>query len=399
MGIVTGYLRSLNTNQLDPYPVHKLKRVDRPTTRIDDHLIKRIDGRDSGFNKASRGEYGLHLQEEMSRNSCKYPLGATFDMMQDHLRDCDQFNNPVANHKAPISDDPVVITRHIKELAYFLRSDLVGICELPSYAVLSHHISHGRPVECHHKYAIAILIDQDWKTSEASYGNDWISGAQSYIGYSTSGFIAHILADYIRGLGYPALASYSNSYQVAVPPILLWAGLGEMSRIGDCVVNPFLGPRFKAAVVTTDLPLVIDKPIDFGLQDFCSKCKKCARECPSSALSFGEKEYYKGYERWPLDVKKCVSMRAANKVGVNCGTCMTVCPWNKPFTPFHRFIQWSMRNIPVSRNFAVWCDDLMGYGKPNLSNKWWLDLENVEGKLEIPKFAGSRRGKNLRHKK
>jgi hypothetical protein len=52
------------------------------------------------------------------------------------------------------------------------------------------------------------------------------------------------------------------NYQVVVPPILLLAGLGEMCRIGDVVLNPFLGPRFKAAVVTTDLPLAADKPID-----------------------------------------------------------------------------------------------------------------------------------------
>ena len=101
--------------------------------------------------------------------------------------------------------------------------------------------------------------------------------------YSASGFIACILADYIRRLGYPARAHHARNYQVVLPPILLWAGLGEMSRIGDCVLHPFLGPRFKAAVVTTDLPLLPDKPIDFGLQDFCSKCKKCARECPSGA--------------------------------------------------------------------------------------------------------------------
>jgi hypothetical protein len=56
--------------------------------------------------------------------------------------------------------------------------------------------------------------------------------------------------------------------------------LGEISRIGEIVVNSFLGPRFKAAMVTIDLPLVPDKPIDFGLQDFCSKCGKCARGAP-----------------------------------------------------------------------------------------------------------------------
>ncbi len=82
-----------------------------------------------------------------------------------------------------------------------------------------------------------------------------------------------------------------------------------MSRIGDCIINPFLGPRFKAAVVTTDLPLAPDKPIDFGLQDFCSKCKKCARECPSGALSDGGKEMHNGYEKWPINVEKCIKMR------------------------------------------------------------------------------------------
>ena len=44
---------------------------------------------------------------------------------------------------------------------------------------------------------------------------------------------------------------------------------------GDVVLNPFLGPRYKADVVTTDMPLEIDRPIDFGLQDFCRKCGRC----------------------------------------------------------------------------------------------------------------------------
>lgn len=389
MGIVTSYMRAFNTKRLDPYPVGVLKRVDRPTVLIREKGVKRVDGRDSGFNRASRGEFGPNLQKERARLVKKHPLGAALTQMQYHLRDI--VDSVVAANKAPLPDDPALITRHIKETTYFLRADLVGICELPPYAVLSHNLSDGQPVECNHKYAIAILVDQDWKTSEASLGNDWISGSQSFVAYSTSGFIARILADYIRRLGYPARAQHAFNYQVVVPPILVWAGLGEMSRIGDIVVNPFLGPRFKAAVVTTDLPLVPDRPIDFGLQDFCSKCKKCARECPSGAISFGDKIFRNGYERWPLDVEKCASMRVGNKAGASCGVCMTVCPWNKPFTPFHRFVQWMMRNIPVARRFAIWGDDLLGYGQPKLENKWWLDLEDVDGVLRVPSSAGMRK--------
>jgi len=132
------------------------------------------------------------------------------------------------------------------------------------------------------------------------------------------------------------------NYQVVVPPILLWAGLGEMCRIGDIVLNPSLGPRFKAAVVTTDLPLEVDKHID---------------------------------------VEKCTGMRVGNQYGSGCGTCIKVCPWNKPYTPFHRTVSWAMQKIPPMRRFGVWGVDLLGYGKPGPRWRWWLDVEEIDGEF------------------
>ena len=58
------------------------------------------------------------------------------------------------------------------------------------------------------------------------------------------------------------------------PPLLLLSGLGEVSRIGEVILNPYLGPRLKSGVVTTDLPLAHDKPIDFGLQAFCESLQQ-----------------------------------------------------------------------------------------------------------------------------
>ena len=370
---------------VDPFPVEKLKRVDRPTTLIMEDRVQRVDERESGFNKAARGIYGPRLQKERYRFVRKHPLSGALVSMQDHLKAL--VDGPLAPEKAPLPDDPEKMSVHIKEVAYFLRADLVGICELPPYAVYSHSMETGEPIELNHKYAIAIVIDQDWKTAEAFNGHDWISNSMSFRAYTASGFIACILADYIRRLGYPARAHHARNYQVVVPPILLWAGIGEMCRIGDIVLNPFLGPRFKAAVVTTDLPLAPDKPIDFGLQDFCQKCKKCARECPSGAISFEDKVIYNGYERWPLDVENCTAMRVGNKRGAGCGTCIKVCPWNKPYTPFHRAVGWLMRHSSIARSLAIWGDDLMGYGKPHYENKWWFDLEEVDGLLRIPQEA------------
>ena len=388
MSITTTFLRSFNPKRIDPYPVERLKRVDRPTTIVNENEVQRIDERESGFNQAARGDFGPYVKEQRGRFVAKYPLSGAMSTMQLHLAQC--VDGKVAAEKAPISDDPQKLACHIKETAYFLRADIVGITELPQYAIYSHSMATNEPVELNHKYAIAIVVDQDWKTAQATVGNDWISNSMSFVAYSASGFIACILADYIRRLGYPARAHHARDYQVALPPILLKAGIGEMCRIGDIVLNPFLGPRFKAAIVTTDLPLAVDQPINFGLQDFCTHCKQCARYCPSGAISFGDKVMHNGYEKWPVDTEKCTKQRCGNKKGSGCGVCISVCPWNKPYTPFHRLIQSTMIHVPIARRFAVWGDKLLGYDKPNVEHKWWFDLEDVNGVLEVPKYAGGR---------
>ena len=368
----------------ETFPMHKIKRIDHPTIKIHEEQIKRTHEADHGFNLANRGEYGPFLQKERKRFSIKHPLSASLVTMQLKLRE--MVDGDVAAREGPISRDPEYLSNHVKETAYFLRADAVGICELPQYAVYSHSASTGDPITLSHKYAIAVLVDQDSKTADATSGHDWISNSMSFVAYSASGFIACLLADYIRRLGFPARAHHAMNYQVVVPPILLWAGLGEVSRMSECVLHPFLGPRFKASVVTTDLPLLPDRPIDFGLQDFCSKCKKCARECPSGALSDGAKVMRNGYEQWPCDIKRCTSMRVGNQKGTSCGTCLTVCPWNKPYTPLHRTAGALLRHFSFARSIAPWLDDVLGYGKPDSAKKWWCDLEDVtgDGILQIP---------------
>ena len=288
----------------------------------------------------------------------------------------------VAKTKAPLPEDPKELSAHIKQLGYFLRADMVGICRLPQYAVYSHDVM-GNPIELNHKNEIVLVVDQDYDTMAGSTGDDWISGSQSFIGYSNSALISTIMADYIRRLGYPARAHNASGYQVLVVPLLVLSGIGEMSRAG-IALNPFMGTRFKAAVVTTDLPLEPDKPIDFGLQEFCEKCLKCSVECHSNAIPRDSKIMYNGYETWHFDAEQCSRFRVGNPHGSACGRCIKVCPWNKPEGWTHDLVRWMVKHTPFLDKTLVKMDDIWGYGKPDLRYKWWYDLEDVDGVLKAP---------------
>ena len=366
--------------QLGPYPMERLKRVKQPTTRITDD-IPRFDEREHGFARAMRGDFGPGPAREFEGFINKHPLGAALTEMAGHL--VPLVDGEVARAKAPLPEDPGALSRHIKQLGYFLRADIVGICRLPQYAVYHHDLA-GNPVELNHKYAILLVIDQGYDTMCGSTGDDWISGSQSFVGYSTSAFIACIMADYIRKLGYPAQAHHASSYQVLVVPLLLLAGIGEMCRAG-IVLNPFLGTRFKAAVVTTDLPLEPDSPVDFGLQEFCRKCLKCATECHAKAIPHGEKVMMNGYENWRFDADRCSKYRVNNQGGSSCGRCIKVCPWNKPEGWTRDLVRWVVKHASFLDGFLVKIDNVRGHGKRDERYKWWFDLEEVDGVLRIPK--------------
>ena len=162
---------------------------------------------------------------------------------------------------------------------------------------------------------------------------------------------------------------------VLQPPLLLLSGLGEVSRIGEVILNPYLGPRLKSGVVTTDLPFDYDKPIDFGLQTFCGSCNKCARECPSGAITAGPKLMYNGYDIWKSDAEKCARYRITNQGGAMCGRCMKTCPWNLEGLFSEAAFRWVAMKVPKAAKWIAALDDKLGRGGINPVKKWWWDTE------------------------
>ena len=136
--------------QLGPYPMEKLKRVDKMTTEITGE-IKRMSVRDTGFSLAASGRLGPVVQKEFRRFGPKFPLVAGMHYVGPALIPVS--DGEVSTEKAPLPKDPAVTSRHIKSLGYFLGAVIVGICELPQWALFSHDMK-GEPIVNNHKYQV-----------------------------------------------------------------------------------------------------------------------------------------------------------------------------------------------------------------------------------------------------
>ncbi|MCP5366688.1 MAG: Fe-S protein [Hyphomicrobiales bacterium] len=377
------------------YPMEQVRRVDVPTTLILDDEVPRVPKRAAFFERALRGDLGERTVAERGRFAYKHPFA--MGMMGPIPAMAPLQDGPVAAVDTSIYSDPAANARAVKALSYFLGADLTGICRVPDYAWFSHH-KDGTAIAPYHRYAVVMLIDQEFDTMEGASGDDWISGAQSMRAYMRGAEIAGIMADCLRDLGFPARPQTNVDSDVQQIPLVLLAGLGEMSRIGELVLNPFVGPRFKSVVLTTDMPLEVDKPIDFGLQGFCSNCWKCARECPCDAIPFGPKVMFNGYETWKPDVERCARYRLTNARGSACGRCMKTCPLNKVVTAdgpqVTRLASWMGIHArwakPLMVPVARWLDDRLGHGRRNPAKKWWLDLEVVDGVCVEPRATNRR---------
>lgn len=217
-------------------------------------------------------------------------------------------------------------------------------------------------------------------------------------GYQRGAEIAGIMSHHLGQLGFSARAQTNADSDVLQIPLVLLAGLGELSRIGELVLNPFVGPRFKSVVLTTDIPLDVDKPIDFGLQTFCQGCLKCARECPCDAIPFGDKVMFNGYEIWKPDAERCARYRVTNPHGSACGRCMKTCPINKVVDSdgplLSRAASWLGVNAMFLKKLmvpvATWADDALGNGRRNAAKKWWFDHEVVGDRVVVPKGVNQR---------
>jgi epoxyqueuosine reductase QueG len=128
--------------------------------------------------------------------------------------------------------------------------------------------------------------------------------------------------------------------------------------------------------------LAPDKPIDFGLQDFCSACRICARACPSKAISVGDRVMYNGYETWKLDTQRCATFNFTKKRGTICNTCVKSCPWTRPPTWPNELVRSLVTHSRVAQRVAIKGAYLLELGNRRSGEEWWFDVAYVDGRIE-----------------
>ena len=286
---------------------------------------------------------------------------ATFNIIKGITQEIDDSPCPVEDK--PIEASAEEFTRRIKGYARYMGAVRVGMTKLnPAY--IYSHIGRspgkwGAPIELNHKYAIAIAVEMSHDM--VCHAPDSPAITETAMQYFEAAKIATIIAKFIKLLGYEAQAHVDGNYRVMCVPIAVDAGLGELGRLG-LLITPDYGPRIRLAIVTTNIPLIQDTQITFGVQHFCKICKKCAINCPTGSIAENEKNIHAGVEKWQSNQDKC--FKYWKKQGTDCGVCVKVCPYSYPKSGMHNLIRWFVRRNNIARQFAFKGDEFFYGRKP-----------------------------------
>ena len=272
--------------------------------------------------------------------------------------------------------DPKEMSKEIKHVAKLFDADLCGITFYDERWTYDKRFNREQleqtemdlPKNITNTIVVAHEMDYELLRTVPSA----LSGAATGLGYSRDLITLLSLAQYIRNLGYQAYASM-NDTALSIP-MAIQAGLGEYGRHGLLITKEF-GPRVRIGKVFTDLPLAHDKPIDFGVQNFCSICRECTKACPPNAIDDGDQKEtvynqsnIAGIKKWTTDAEKCFDFWATQ--ATDCSICVRVCPYNRKM-PKWLFTNWVRLMSSPFRRIILWVDKIIGQGKRNAPTSWW----------------------------
>ncbi|MEZ5739742.1 MAG: reductive dehalogenase domain-containing protein [Burkholderiaceae bacterium] len=306
------------------------------------------------------------------------------DLFTEARRDQDRregFSDPYTQQLPPaadkvVFDSPADAAREIKRVASAFGAGDTGITardERWMYtAKMSDMSGIERPVDIAPELDQAIVIVMPMDRALLSTVPSALSGAATGLGYSHDTMTLLALCQYIRNLGYEAIAS-ANDSALAVP-MAIQAGLGEYGRLG-LLITPRFGPRVRLGKIFTNLPMAHDAPRPFGVKAFCEICQACVKGCPVKAIPAGVPgppppgpSYLQGVIKWTVDAERCFGYWA--RQNSDCSICIRVCPYNREFGTWQARV-WRWLAGTRWRRLALWIDHKLGHGRRLAPAQWW----------------------------
>jgi epoxyqueuosine reductase len=206
----------------------------------------------------------------------------------------------------------------------------------------------------------------------AAHGALGAVGRGHRLGYSHDTMTLLAVTQYLRNLGYEAIAS-ANDSALAVP-LAIKAGLGEYGRLGLLITrNSGRGcawARFSPTCRsrTTRRRFGV-QGILRGLPGLCPTAAR-SRPCPSRPPGPPPPgpSYLRGVIKWTVDAEKCFGYWAQQNT--DCAICIRVCPYNRDFTRWPARL-WRRLAGSRWRRLALWLDARLGHGRRLLPSRWW----------------------------
>ncbi|MCP3899312.1 MAG: hypothetical protein GY707_06335, partial [Desulfobacteraceae bacterium] len=186
---------------------------------------------------------------------------------------------------APVANlSPEKASLIVKNFAKHIGADLVGIAKVdPDFIYSNQGEIHynkedwGRKIKDLPPYAVVMATEMNYGHVISAPHTPTV--AESAHLYARGAYLSTLLAKWFSHMGYKGIAEHSRNYDLPLPPLATDAGLGEVGRQGY-LIAPKFGARIRLFAVLTDMPLITDKPISLGVEEFCENCKKCADSCP-----------------------------------------------------------------------------------------------------------------------
>lgn len=218
---------------------------------------------------------------------------------------------------APARRAPEEWTAALEQFVEAGDCERTGVARLQPEWVYQHHETSFRNV-------VVLGVQHDYE--QLKHVPDQVGGAEVTRQYGRAAFVAKKVASWLREQGWDAepVTGPMVGKILMIPPALE-AGFGELGKHGS-LINPEFGSGFRLATVLTDAPFATTPKREFGIDDFCSRCKVCENACPPFAIE-PDKKMVRGTYKWYVDFDKCIPFFAETS---GCAICIAVCPWTLP---------------------------------------------------------------------